>query len=370
VSNAIQGLVWNAAIPHPHAKAVAVKLADWADDDGGSIYPSAATVARMCVLARSSVCKWQFALEQCGLLRVVQRSAGGARSDTTERAFDVALLQRIAWRKVEGRWVPPQMQLVERTIERSTVERKTGKVKTVSVTVFKVARYCAGDGSDGPEEPVAPVRATDGSRGGTRPHDGRVPVGGTDTTRPCHGHDPSSIRQSDPSGAGPYASLLPQGAADLIIPFEGTDPVGDGGWGAGASLIEAAREAAAEAAAKLRLGTDKSHLPFAPSALHEVRRLCIDLDALVARYLQKTRGRRIKDPSRYLVRMAREEVAKREGVSVAMVARLTDRDREVRTAAMAEAVGALPDTGLEALARKAASVRTPNGAALLAALRR
>ena len=46
MSNAVQGLVWDAAIPNAIAKVIAVKLADWADDDGASIYPSVPTIAQ------------------------------------------------------------------------------------------------------------------------------------------------------------------------------------------------------------------------------------------------------------------------------------------------------------------------------------
>ena len=137
MSNLVQGLVWNAEIPNAQAKVIAVKLADWADDDGGSIYPAVNTVAKMTSCGRSTVCKWQFALEHCGLLKVVERSKGGARDDTTERAFDLDLLKRLAWSKVDKKKIPPDLRLVVGTIERETAD-KDGNPKAVKVTVFEL----------------------------------------------------------------------------------------------------------------------------------------------------------------------------------------------------------------------------------------
>src|SRR5216110_844381 len=82
MSNSVQALVWDAEIPNPYAKMIAVKLADWANDNGGSIFPALATEAWINALSRSTVCKWHYAFEHCGLLKVVRRSLGGTR--TTE----------------------------------------------------------------------------------------------------------------------------------------------------------------------------------------------------------------------------------------------------------------------------------------------
>jgi hypothetical protein len=120
----------------------------------------------------------------------------------------------------------------------------------------------------------------------------------------------------------------------------------------------------------MQLGVTSDRLAFTPGVLFEVRRLCVDLETLVKRYIEKTKGRRIKDPSAYLLRMAREVVAKRDGVSVGMVAMLTARDPKERAAAMAEAVG-VKTTAAEAELRHRKRMGAPstNGAALVAALR-
>jgi hypothetical protein len=138
VSNYVQGLVWNAEIPNANAKIIAVKLADWSNDYGGSIFPAIATEAQMTALSRSTVCKWHYALESCGLLKVVTRSPGGARK-TTERAFDLDLLRSIAWDRSGGKKVPPTSKLVEKTIER--LNTANAQTRTVKVTVFEVVPF-------------------------------------------------------------------------------------------------------------------------------------------------------------------------------------------------------------------------------------
>jgi hypothetical protein len=169
---------------------VAVKLADHADDDGGSIFPAVGTVSKMTSLSRSTVCKWQFAFEHCGLLKVVDRSGGG-KGNTTERAFDVDLLTRIVWTKKERNWIPPACKLVEATRQHQVINKKTGKPKTVVVTVFEVVPFA---------DPAAQtVRQTDGSCNDNRPPHGRATVRQTDSNRPPHGHESSFNPQEEPS---------------------------------------------------------------------------------------------------------------------------------------------------------------------------
>ena len=176
------------------------------------------------------------------------------------------------------------------------------------------------------------------------------------------------VQEVHPPGApaAPYPSVKPtatsktknpkpmqfvEGGGERLIPFSGMDAAG---------ILDAAREQAARA----ELGIEKDRLPFSPSALFEVKRLCVDLEALVKKYLEKTKGKCIRDPSAYLVGMAREAVAKRDGVPVGMVARLTSRDLEERKAAIVEATD-----GLAELKERNKKVRTPNGSRLAASVK-
>lgn len=185
MSNIIQGLLWRIDFPNPLAKMVALKLGDNANDEGGDIYPAVGTIAKACGIVRSSVCKWQKAMEHCGLLVCVERSSGGARTDTTERAFDVDMLRRL---HKPDRKTDPDLMLVVKDIDQQKTDRQ-GNPKIVKLTVFEVVPWVA-EQAEVDEEPCPPVRDTDGSATRTRPPDGHHPSATRTGTRPPDGHEP------------------------------------------------------------------------------------------------------------------------------------------------------------------------------------
>jgi hypothetical protein len=87
-------------------------------------------------------------------------------------------------------------------------------------------------------------------------------------------------------------------------------------------------------------GAPGDRLPFTRDVLAEIRAIDIDLAPLVERYQQRTAGRRIKDPSAYLLKMARDEASKRLGVPAAALEGLGSRNREQRANVQAASVGA------------------------------
>jgi hypothetical protein len=90
--------------------------------------------------------------------------------------------------------------------------------------------------------------------------------------------------------------------------------------------------------------------------LAEIAALGVDVAAIVERYHQRTAGRRIADPSAYLLWMTRDEVAKRFGVPAAALAGLGSRNRAERASALAASVGAIAEPSpavLRGLARRA-----------------
>ena len=167
MSHHVQALVWLAEIPNPQAKLVAVKLADHANDGGGSIFPSVETVAHATSLSRSTVCKWQAAFEHCGLLMVAKRVLGG-EGNTTARAFNLDMLKRVAWTKSGKGADFSRVQAFGGDDEHEVVDRKTGKPKKVRVTVFEIVPF------------RTTARDTYGSSNGNRPADGRTTVRQTD----------------------------------------------------------------------------------------------------------------------------------------------------------------------------------------------
>jgi hypothetical protein len=103
-------------------------------------------------------------------------------------------------------------------------------------------------------------------------------------------------------------------------------------------------------------GATVDRLPFTAAVLAEIAALGVDVAAVVDRYRRRTAGKRIADPSAYLLRMARDEAAKRLDVPVAALAGLVSRNRAERASALATSVGAIaepsPDV-LRGLARRA-----------------
>jgi DNA-binding MarR family transcriptional regulator len=117
---------------------------------------------------------------------------------------------------------------------------------------------------------------------------------------------------------------------------------------------------------KLRKGNGtEDRLPFASSVVAEINALGLNAEALIERYLVKTRRRHIADPSAYLLAMARDELAKRVGVSAEDVKRASARNNAERAAALVAASGVFdkPSADLIAKVRK-----TSGNAAVDAAL--
>lgn len=87
-------IVWDIPWPTQSALLVALKLADYANDDGGSIHPSRETLAKHAQTSLSTVKRILSGFREVGLLKVVQDGGKGPRS-TTRYEFDVRLLMRL-----------------------------------------------------------------------------------------------------------------------------------------------------------------------------------------------------------------------------------------------------------------------------------
>ena len=84
--------------------------------------------------------------------------------------------------------------------------------------------------------------------------------------------------------------------------------------------------------------TDK----FSAFVLHELVALGVDVGPLIERYETKTANKRIADPSAYLLRMGRDEAAKRCGATIEQIKGSTSQSRGERIAAAVSATGAEP----------------------------
>lgn len=96
-------LVWEVHWPTQSQLLVALKLADHAHNDGSSVYPAKASIARQAQCSESTVQNALRAFRACGLLRVVQEGGAGPRSPTIY-AINVELLEGLAaiQAKLEG----------------------------------------------------------------------------------------------------------------------------------------------------------------------------------------------------------------------------------------------------------------------------
>lgn len=100
-------------------------------------------------------------------------------------------------------------------------------------------------------------------------------------------------------------------------------------------------------------------LPFTGDVLRALVAMDVDLDALIERYRKRTKGKRIDDPSAYLLGMGRDDAAKRLGVSKEALKRLTSKNKAERAIAMGAAVGAFSKPS-DAAIGKARRWRDPN----------
>lgn len=86
-------LVWGATFGDPNLKTIALKLADYAWDDGSNIFPSVATVSEATELDRRTVQRGLRKLHQLKLLTVKEGEAfKGGRGRSTRYTMDLAWL--------------------------------------------------------------------------------------------------------------------------------------------------------------------------------------------------------------------------------------------------------------------------------------
>lgn len=90
----VMSLMWDVRFPTQSQLLIALKLADFANDFGGSIYPARATLAGLAQCSESTVKNTLRAFREIGLLRVVREGGNGPR-DTTEYEIDLALVKSI-----------------------------------------------------------------------------------------------------------------------------------------------------------------------------------------------------------------------------------------------------------------------------------
>lgn len=91
----LMSLVWDVEFPTATQMLVALKLADYANDDGASIFPANSTLAAKARCSESTVKVTLKALRSAGILRLVRQGGNGPK-DTNEWSLNVSMLIALA----------------------------------------------------------------------------------------------------------------------------------------------------------------------------------------------------------------------------------------------------------------------------------
>lgn len=89
-------LVWRAYITPASHKLALLALADWADDAGGTVYPSMAKIANKIGLSTVQTRVVVHALRDRGLLSVLSNAKGGRQGSTPRYRLNLTEIQRLA----------------------------------------------------------------------------------------------------------------------------------------------------------------------------------------------------------------------------------------------------------------------------------
>lgn len=90
----LMSIVWDIPWPSQSALLIALKLADYANDDGTSVHPARETLAKHAQTSLATVKRILAGFRDVGLLKVVKEGGKGPRS-TTKYDLDVRMLMRL-----------------------------------------------------------------------------------------------------------------------------------------------------------------------------------------------------------------------------------------------------------------------------------
>ncbi len=134
-------LMWRLDMPSS-VKLVAVRLADYANDDGSNVYPGVERLADECGISQRSVQRHLRHFENLGIL-VVVANAGGGRGRATEFRIDVERVTQLC-RPLKNKRVTPRAQRVTTETERVTTATVKGDTH-VTPLVKEPSREPSGD---------------------------------------------------------------------------------------------------------------------------------------------------------------------------------------------------------------------------------
>lgn len=95
MSKRVESMVWDITFPTQSQKLILLKLADYGNDEGSSIYPARDTLAEKVGCSLATVKSALKAFRECGLLTVLKEGGNGPR-DTTHYGLHVELIKALS----------------------------------------------------------------------------------------------------------------------------------------------------------------------------------------------------------------------------------------------------------------------------------
>lgn len=108
----LMSLVWEVNFATASQKLIMLRLADYADDDGNSVFPSIERLARQVGASKRQTQYAVRALEGCGLMACVHKGGGGPK-DTNRWQIDVDLLISLAYQELQLTGSHDQLEVAE-----------------------------------------------------------------------------------------------------------------------------------------------------------------------------------------------------------------------------------------------------------------
>ena len=222
----LMGMCWRIEWPTASMRLIALKLADCANDEGENIYPSVGRVERETGLAGSTVRRDIAAMEECGLLEVIEEASGNKWDrSTTIRRFDVEKLKSLTWTErrrgraleiVKSAYFIAQVDSGKTNGRGKPTRSWTMLQRSEPLHVVEGRQAAASPGGGGVAAPGAPPRGGDAANDRPSTTVGAAPPPRS-SAPPRGGPKPLKIHKRDPSGAKARASA--EGRRAPSLPF-------------------------------------------------------------------------------------------------------------------------------------------------------
>lgn len=157
----LMSLVWEVEFATPTQKLIMLRLADYADDDGNSVFPSIERLARQVGASKRQTQYAVRAIEGCGLLTCLHKGGNGPK-DTNRWQIDVDLIIKLAYQELKLNGGHDQLEVVENkgaNIAPYVLRRVQSATLRVQSATDKGAMGCTQPFKDPSDRPLVPADA-------------------------------------------------------------------------------------------------------------------------------------------------------------------------------------------------------------------